>query len=142
MKKTLMDKARIMLSGARIAQELWVEAVDTKKYLVNMSPSSALVDTTPHEVWSSKKPSVSHLKVFGCDAFVHVPKEKMSKLDKKTVKYIFIGYNEGMKGYKLWDPTSRKQCAIEIWSSEKLEVSLSPRKLFRLRIILRWCGLK
>jgi hypothetical protein len=69
---------------------------------------SALVDTTPNEVWSGKKPLVSHLKVFGCDAFVHVPKEKRSKLDKKATKCIFIGYKEGMKGYKLWDPASRK----------------------------------
>jgi hypothetical protein len=67
-----------------------------------------LVNTTPHEVWSGKKPSVSHLKVFGYDAFVHVPKEKRSKLDKKAIKCIFIGHKEGMKGYKLWDPTSRK----------------------------------
>jgi hypothetical protein len=52
--------------------------------------------------------SLSHLKVFGCDAFVHVPKEKRSKMDKKEVKCIFIGYKEGMKGYKLWDPASRK----------------------------------
>jgi hypothetical protein len=108
MNRTLMDKARSMLSGVGLAQEFWVEAVDTARYLVNMSPSSVLVDMTPHEVWSGKKPSVSHLKVFGCDAFVHVPKEKRSKLDKKAVKCIFIGYKEGMKGYKLWDPASRR----------------------------------
>jgi hypothetical protein len=78
-----------------------VEAVDTAKYLLNMSPSSELVNTTPNEVCTSKKPSISHLKVFGCDTFVHVPKEKGSKLDKKEVKCIFIGYKEGMKGYKL-----------------------------------------
>jgi hypothetical protein len=85
-----------------------VEAVNTTRYLVNMSPSSVLVDTTPNEVWFGKKPSVSHLKVFGCDAFVHVPKEKRSKLDKKAVKCIFIGYKEGMKGYQLWDPASKR----------------------------------
>jgi hypothetical protein len=78
-----------------------VEAVETTKYLLNMAPSLMLVNTTKHEVWSSKKPSVSHLKVFGCDAFVHVPKEKRSKLDKKEVNCIFIGYKEGMKGYNL-----------------------------------------
>jgi hypothetical protein len=66
--------------------------VDTTKYLLNMNPSSMLVDTTPHEVWLSKKPLVSHLKVLGCDEFVHVPKEKRSNLDKMVVKCIFIGY--------------------------------------------------
>jgi hypothetical protein len=75
---------------------------------VNKSPSSVLFDMTPHEVWYGKNPSVSHLKIFGCDAFVHVPKKNRSKLDKKAVKCIFIRYKEGMKGYKIWDLASRK----------------------------------
>jgi hypothetical protein len=103
-----MDKARSMLSGVGLTQELWAKAINTTKYLVNMSPSSVIVDTTPHEVWSCKNPSVSHLKVFGCDAFVHVPKENRSKLDKKAIRGIFIRYKEGMKGYKRWDHASRK----------------------------------
>jgi hypothetical protein len=97
-----------MLSGVGLTQEFWVEVVDTARYLVNMSPFSTLVDMTPNEVWSGKKPSVSQLKVFGCDAFVHVPKEKRSKMEKKSVKCIFIGYKEGMKGYNIWDPASRR----------------------------------
>ena len=101
MNKMLMDKARSMLSGVGIIQELWMEVVETVRYLVNMFPSSTLVDTTPNEVWSSKKPSVAHLKLFRCDAFVHVPKERRSKLDKKVVKCIFIGYKKGMKGYNI-----------------------------------------
>jgi hypothetical protein len=101
MNRTLMDKARSMLSGVGITQELWAEAVDTVKYLVNMSPSSALVNSTTHEVCSGENPSLSHLKVFGYDAFFHVPKEKRSKMKMKAVKCIFIGYKEGMKGYKL-----------------------------------------
>jgi hypothetical protein len=97
MNKMLMDKARSMLIGARLTQAFWVDVVDTASYLVNMSPSSALFNMTPHEVWLCKNPSVSHLKVFGCDAFVHVPKEKKSKMENKVVKCIFIGYKEGMK---------------------------------------------
>jgi hypothetical protein len=104
----LMDKARIMLSGPRLAQEFWAEEVNTTIYLVNMSPSSVLFDMTPHEVWLGKNPLVAHLKVFDCDAFVHVPKEKRSKLDKKEVKCIFIGYKQGIKGYKIWDLASRR----------------------------------
>jgi hypothetical protein len=108
MKRMLMDKERSMLSGAGLTQQLWVEAVDTARNMVNMSPSPMLVEMTPNEVWSGKKPSVAHLKVFGCDAFVHVPMEKRRNMDKKEVKCIFIGYKEGMKRYKLWDPTSRR----------------------------------
>jgi hypothetical protein len=71
-------------------------------------PSSALDNKTPHEVWSGKKPSHQHLRVFGFDPYVHVPKENRSKMDKKDKKCIFIGYKDGVKGYKLWNPKTKK----------------------------------
>jgi hypothetical protein len=82
--------------------------VGTACYLVNRSLSSTLDDKTPQEVWTGKEPSLTHLKVFCCDAYVHVPKENMSKLDKKVEKCIFIGYKDGLKGYKLWNPETKK----------------------------------
>jgi transposase InsO family protein len=68
MNMILMEKARCMLSGVGLGKELWAEAVGTTCCLVNKSPSSALDDKTPQEVWTSKEPSLTHIKVFGCDA--------------------------------------------------------------------------
>jgi hypothetical protein len=82
--------------------------VGTACYLVNRSPSSALDDKTPQEVWTGKEPSLTHLKVFGCDAYVHVPKESRSKRDKKDEKCIFIGYKYGLKDYNIWDLETKK----------------------------------
>ena len=39
---------------------------------------------------------------------MHVPKEKRSKLDNKAEKSIFVGYKDAIKGYKLWNPVTRK----------------------------------
>jgi hypothetical protein len=86
MNMKLVEKARSMLIGVELGQELWAEAVGTTCYLVNRSPSSTLDDKTPHEVWTGKKPFLEHLRVFGYDAYVHVPKENRSKLDNKTKK--------------------------------------------------------
>ena len=97
-----------MLSGASLEQKFWAEAVMTACYLINQSPSSALGDKTPHEVWCGKKPYLRHLRVFGCEAYVHVPKEKRTKLDYKEQKCIFVGYGNGIKGYKCWNPESQK----------------------------------
>ena len=72
MNRMLMEKERSVLSGTELGQEFWAEAVETTCYLVNRSPSSALENKTPHEVWTGKKPSLSHLRVFGCDAYVHL----------------------------------------------------------------------
>ena len=66
-----------------------------------------MIDKNPQEVWTGKKPSIKHLKFFGCDAYVHVPKEKRSKLDNKAEKCIFIGCKDGMKCYKLWNPITK-----------------------------------
>ena len=93
-----------MLSGVELGQEYWAKAAGTTCYLVNRSPSSVLDDKTPHDIWSGKEPSLQHLRLFGCDAYVHIPKENRSKLDKKVEKCIFIGYKDGVKGYKLWNP--------------------------------------
>jgi hypothetical protein len=41
------------------------------------------VEKNMHEVWTGKKPSIEHIIVFGCDAYVHVPKENRIKMDNK-----------------------------------------------------------
>jgi hypothetical protein len=53
-------------------------------YLVNRSPSSMLVEKNPQEAWIDKTPSLEHIRVFGCDDYVHVTKENKSKLDIKA----------------------------------------------------------
>jgi hypothetical protein len=67
-----------------------------------------LDDKNPQKVWNGKKPSLQHLRVFGCDAYVHVPKENRSKMDKKDEKCIFNGYKYGVKGYKIWNAKTKK----------------------------------
>ena len=105
---SLMEKAKRMLSGEGLGQEFQEVVVHTACYLKNRSPTQALVKKKPPEVWSRKKPSIAHLIFFGCDAFMHVPKEKRSKQDNKAEKCIFVGYKDGIKCYKLWNPVTRK----------------------------------
>jgi hypothetical protein len=108
-----------MLNGVGFKEEFLAEPFNTAKYLVNRSYSSTLVDSTPHEVWFGKNPYLSHIRVFGYEAFFHVPKEKWRKVENKVVKCIFISYKDGMKGYKLWDLLLNKKCIVEMWSSRK-----------------------
>jgi len=63
---------------------------------------------TPEEKFTCNKPYVSHLKMFGCIAYVHVPNEKRSKLDPKVEKCIFIGYSLEQKGYRCFNLSTRK----------------------------------
>jgi len=49
-----------------------------------------------------------HLRIFGCDSYALIPKNEHSKLDPKSKCYVFVQYDYAVKGYRLWDPTSRK----------------------------------
>ena len=63
---------------------------------------------TPYEAWFGKKPKVEHLRVFGCDAYAHIPKDERGKLDSKARKCILLGYERDRKGYRLYDPVQQK----------------------------------
>ena len=62
----------------------------------------------PEEVWTGKKLKYSHLRTFGCTAYVHVDPEKRDKLDAKVVKCYFIGYGSDLFGYRFWDDKNKK----------------------------------
>ena len=68
----------------------------------------AVHNVTPEERYSGKKPDLSHLKVFGCIYDVHVPDELWTKLDAKAKKCIFLGYSLEHKGYRCYNPMTRK----------------------------------
>jgi hypothetical protein len=82
-----------MLKTKSLGNEFWVEAVHTIVYTLNRCPTRVVLDLTPEEAWSGYKPSVAHMRIFGCIAYAHVPKEKRRKLDDKSIKCIFIGYS-------------------------------------------------
>ena len=47
---------------------------------------------------------MSHLKIFGCPVYVHIPKEKRNKLDPSGKKEIFVGYYEVSKAFRIYIP--------------------------------------
>lgn len=110
--RTLMEKARCMLQGAGLCGRYWGEAVMTAIYLKNRSPTAALSGRTPEEVWTGSKPDLSHLHVFGCIAYSLVPEQKRRKLDPKSKRFLFVGYSETSKGYRLLDPSAPKNVVL------------------------------
>ncbi|WVZ11959.1 hypothetical protein V8G54_016489 [Vigna mungo] len=99
MNRTILERVRCMLLGSGLSKAFWGEVANTAVYLINRSPSSALNFKTPMEVWSGRPADYSHLRVFGSLAFAHV---RGDKLDSRAAKCIFLGYAEGVKGYRLW----------------------------------------
>ena len=97
-----------MLNEKKMPDYFWAEAVATAVYIMNRTPTAAVHGMTPEEKYTGKKPDISHLKVFGCIAYVHIPDERRTKLDPKAEKCIFIGYALQQKGYRCYNPSTRK----------------------------------
>ena len=76
----------------------------TRLHIQNKAPHMALGKKMPGGVFTGKKPEVSHLKIFGCLVFVHILKERRTKLDPSRKKGIFVGYCEVYKAFKIYIP--------------------------------------
>ena len=72
---------------------LWVQEVRTKVYVQNMISHNALRNKTTEEMLTDERSKVFHLKIFGYHVYLHVPKEKISKLDLSGEKGTFVGHS-------------------------------------------------
>jgi hypothetical protein len=54
------------------------------------------------------KPEVGHFRIFECPIYIHVPKEKRTKLDPSGRKGTFVGYSESSKEYQIYIPSQRQ----------------------------------
>ena len=59
-------------------------------------------DKTLEGKFTGVKPTVGHLRMFGCRVYIHLPKEKRSKLEPSGKKGIFVGYSETSKAYRIY----------------------------------------
>jgi hypothetical protein len=90
-----------------IPTSLWAEATSTVVYIQNRSPHVILGKKTPKEAFTSEKPKVGHLRIFACPVYIHVPKEKRTKMEPSGKKGIFVGYSETSKAYRIYVPCQR-----------------------------------
>ena len=94
-----MEAARAMLHYHDIPMHLCMEATRTTVYVQNCTPHLVLDNKNPEEDCSGEKPEVIHLRIFGYPVYIHIPKEKRTKLDPSGNKGIFIGYSDTSKSY-------------------------------------------
>lgn len=103
--QTVVEMARCMLKSMNVPAKFWGEAVMTVVYVLNRSPTKSLLGMTPFEAWHKRKPSVGHLRTFGCVANVKNVGPRLNKLSNRSTKMVLIGYESGTKGYRFFDPS-------------------------------------
>ena len=92
-----------------VPKPFWSHGVLTATHLINRLPSRVLDFKSPLEVLQERQPDLTYLKVFGCTCYVHLPTTLRDKLNPRAVKCIFLGYSQTKKGYKCYEPKSKKQ---------------------------------
>src|SRR6478735_6834741 len=102
MNRTLIEMVRCMLQDSTLQKRYWGEAVLYATYTRNHCPTVAVSEKVPIELWNGTKPFISHLQPFGSICFAKIGKhEKLSKLDEKSRKCIFLGVENETEGYRL-----------------------------------------
>src|SRR4051812_47526027 len=120
---------RSMMSLTDLPLSFWGYALETAAFTLNRAPSKS-VETTPYELWFGKKPKLSFLKVWGCDAYVK--KLQPEKLEPKAEKCVFIGYRKEIVGYSIYLKSEGKVFVAKngtFLEKEFLSKELSARKI-------------
>ena len=106
--QTIMEGVRNSLYYSQLPMSFWAEVVVYIVYTLNRTCSRVHGDNTPFELYTGLKPSLSHLRPFGCPVFIHILAHLRKKLDVKCRRGIFVGYSEESKAYRVWDSTKRQ----------------------------------
>jgi hypothetical protein len=78
-------------------------------HILNLLLSRSIHEkTTPLELFTGNKPSLTHLRIFRCKAYAHIPKEKRDKFGATSMECIYIGYAENRKAYHPYRRHSRR----------------------------------
>ena len=115
MSRTLLERVRAMLQDANRPEMLWSEAIYVASIFRKCVPSAGL-EKSPQERSLGKKPDVSHLRVFGCKASVHLHVEKRDKLDSVTVEGTFSRDAAQSKAWRVLVPEGTRSWKIMVSS--------------------------
>ncbi|KAD6454947.1 hypothetical protein E3N88_09653 [Mikania micrantha] len=104
----LLETARALKIEANLPIRFWGECVLTATYIINRLPSKIRENKTPYELLYGEKPSYDHMRVFGCMAYYRNIETKGDKFEMRGKPGVFMGYPNGTKGYKIYDPNNDK----------------------------------
>jgi hypothetical protein len=105
--RILQEGEMALRHSANLPTYFWAEAMATTAYVRNRLPSSRDPTKTAYELFLGKKPSVAHLRTFGCKAYVLIQDEVRHKGEPRSMETKFIGYYENSRAWKLFHEPTR-----------------------------------
>lgn len=129
--RTLEDRMMAVIVHSGLPMTFWADCFLAMVYCYNRLPTSTLSDaTTPYETFHQNKPDISLLRVWGCQCFVHIPPELQRKMGGRMFEAIFVGYEEGLKGWIVRDLKGKYHKSRDISFNESRPGKLSSKDYF------------
>ncbi|KAJ9566231.1 hypothetical protein OSB04_002197 [Centaurea solstitialis] len=104
----ILDTIRTLLISAKCPEHFWGEAAFTVVYTINRHPTRTLQNKSPYEALYGITRAYELLKVWGCACFVQLQPHEHTKLQPRSRLCLFLGYGIEHKGYRCWDPISKR----------------------------------
>ncbi|XP_059639814.1 uncharacterized protein LOC132282224 [Cornus florida] len=104
----ILDTVRSLLISSSCPERFWGEAALTTVYTINRVPMHIIGNQSPYERLYRILPAYNLLKVFGCACFVLLQPHERTKLEPRARLCCFLGYRIKHKGYRCWDPISKR----------------------------------
>ncbi|KAL8515811.1 hypothetical protein ACS0TY_014491 [Phlomoides rotata] len=93
------------MSYTDLPKSFWGYALETTTHILNLVPSKS-VPKTRTELWTGRKPSLRHIRIWGCPAYVLDKKD--DKLEYCSELRLFVGYPRGTKGGLFYSPKDQR----------------------------------
>ena len=123
--RTLIDGIRTVLIDSSLPLSFWEDAMNYIVFTRNRSPTASK-KKVPFHLFYKRKPNVRYLRRFGIKAYAHIGKSHKQKLDPLNTPVIILGYQDGVKGYRVLDlKTGRVTQTDQVVFIENDRVSLT-----------------
>jgi hypothetical protein len=100
--RTLIEMARMMLDEHRTSMRFWADVISTACYISNQIFLRSILHLTPFELRFGRKPSVSHLRSFGCKCFV-LKYGNLDKFESHSFNGILLVYTPHGRSYRVYN---------------------------------------
>lgn len=133
--RTTKEGIRALLIESGLEDKYWGAAARNFIYVRNRTKTPGGGDKTAHEMFTGVKPHLSHIRVFGCVAYMHIPREDRvgSVWKPKARPCVFLGYGDAedkaKKAWILFDPCTEKKyvtthvtfCEDQRWADRRVD---------------------
>lgn len=104
----LQEMSRAMLSHAKAPMNLWGEAILYAAFVYNSTPQTVIQGKIPFEVLYGRAYNLNKLRVFGCDAYIHLDESKRGKFEERFKSCVFVGTDKARNAFRVLDVETKR----------------------------------